>query len=336
VTPTPYDLAKAEAMLRGYDARWNDEPLEVLAVEAEFRAPLINPDTTAASRTWRLGGKIDAIVRDRNTGAVSIVEHKTTVADAGPGSDYIKRLRLDGQVSIYFDGALALGHSVIGCIYDVLVKPAQRPLLATPPENRKYTKDGRLYANQRDTDETPEEYFGRVVDAIAEDPNRFYLRAEVVRLNGDIREAQADHWALGRSLRENHLAGRYPRNPDACVRYGRTCEYFGVCTGEASLDDWQQFKQAEEIHPELSENADENLLTASRLACARRCQREHLFRYIERVRPVAEAEALSFGTLIHRGLEAWWRAQPDERLAAALAAIRPIEITEPTKQEVGW
>lgn len=58
-----YDDARAEAMLRGYHARWAGEPLEVLAVEREFACPLRNPDTGAASRTWMLGGKVDAIVR---------------------------------------------------------------------------------------------------------------------------------------------------------------------------------------------------------------------------------------------------------------------------------
>jgi hypothetical protein len=36
-----------------------------------------------------------------------------------------------------------------------------------------------------------------------------------------------------------------------------------------------------------------------------------------------EDEVLRFGTLIHKGLEAWWKAPPAERLEAALAAIQP-------------
>lgn len=334
----PYDLARARAMLIGYDARWGAEQTryDVLAVEAEFNAAVVNPATNSPSRTWRLGGKLDVLVYDRIDLVRVLVEHKTTSENACPGSDYIKRLRLDGQVSIYFDGSAALDLGADKCMYDVLTKPALRPGKATPPEARKYTKDGRLYANQRDADETPEEFFGRLIAAICEDPNRYFTRADVVRLDAEMHEARLDLWDLGRSLRENHLAGRYPRNPDACVRYGRTCEYFEVCTGEASLDDPSKFQRSEVVHAELSTNADAQLLTHSRLACARRCQREHKFRYIDGIRPVAEAATLRFGSLIHRGLEAWWRAGDGQRLAAALDAIEPIQSPITAEEVPAW
>lgn len=56
------DAIKAEELLLGYHTRWKDEPLTVRAVEAEFVAPLVNPKTGAPSKTWELGGKIDAVV----------------------------------------------------------------------------------------------------------------------------------------------------------------------------------------------------------------------------------------------------------------------------------
>ena len=48
-------------MLVGYAARWG-KPTGVIAVEKQFRMQLINPETGAASRTFMLGGKVDAIV----------------------------------------------------------------------------------------------------------------------------------------------------------------------------------------------------------------------------------------------------------------------------------
>jgi hypothetical protein len=97
-------------MLRGYDARWLEDTVlyDVLAVEEEFSTPLVNPETGSASRTWTLGGKVDAIVREKATGRVLLVEHKTTSEAIGPGSEYWRRLRIDAQVSIYFDGAAAI------------------------------------------------------------------------------------------------------------------------------------------------------------------------------------------------------------------------------------
>lgn len=233
----PFDRIRAEELLRAYHLRWADEPYDTLAVQARFDCELVNPATGSASRTWRLVGAIDAILRDRRDGSVLIREGKTSGEDIAPGSQYWRRLRMDGQVSIYYEGARSLGHDVSRCLYDVVGKPGIRPLKATPPESRKYTKAGALYAAQRDQDEGPEEFRLRLVEAIAASPDAYFVRGEVVRLEAEMREWLGDTWDLGRSIREAELAGRAPRNPDACVRYGRTCPYFDVCTGVASLED---------------------------------------------------------------------------------------------------
>jgi hypothetical protein len=127
-------------------------------------------------------------------------------------------------------------------------------------------------------------------------------------------------------MREAELAQRHPRNPDACVRYGRTCEFFGVCTGESSLQDDQQYRRSARVHTELSADTDRDglpLLSTSRLSAYRACPRLHKHRYLDGYRPAVEADVLRFGSLLHVGLEAWWRAADDEeRLSSALAAIR--------------
>jgi hypothetical protein len=45
-----YEAAKVRVLLRGYEARWGAPGSDVVRVEREFRAPLVNPDTGAASR----------------------------------------------------------------------------------------------------------------------------------------------------------------------------------------------------------------------------------------------------------------------------------------------
>lgn len=249
-----FDKVRAEELLRGYHFRWETEPYEVLSVEAKFETDLRNPATGSASRTWRLAGKLDVLVRDLRDGLVRLVEHKTSSENIEPGSEYWRRLRMDGQISTYYTGAAALGHAVAGCVYDVLGKPTLKPGKATPLEARKYRKDtGALYAGQRAEDETPEEFRARLVADIAAHPSRYYQRCEVVRLEAEMREAQFDVWQTAKQIRDAELANFAPRNPDACVRYGRTCSFFDVCTGAASLDDPALFVQSAERHPELSE-----------------------------------------------------------------------------------
>lgn len=234
----PFARMRLGAMLVGYDARWRDEPWETLAVEKEFTLPLINPTTGASSRTWQLAGKVDAIARAPD-GRVWVIEHKTSSEDCSPGSAYRRRLALDGQVSQYIEGANALGYDVAGVLYDVLCKPAQRPLAATAEDKRIPLKADptRLRKGQREADETPRAYFDRLCDAITTDPARYYHRVEVVRLEDEREEYAFDVWQLGELMRESERTGRAPRNPDACDRYGAKCAFFSVCTGQASLDD---------------------------------------------------------------------------------------------------
>lgn len=269
----PFERAKAEALLVGYAVRWLDEPYDVIAVESEFRGPLRNPATGAASRTWRLGGKLDVLVRDRRDGLVRLMEHKSASEDISPGSEYWKRLRMDGQVSVYYEGARLLGYDVAGCIYDVAGKPALRPgqvpvldeaglkIVRDAAGERVRTKDGKRWRQTGDTelgytlltrDETPDEYRARLLLAVSAEPDRYFQRGEVVRLEAEAAEGMADVWQIGQVIRENQLARRWPRNPDACVRFGRTCPFFSVCTGEASLDDPTKFTRLANVHPELS------------------------------------------------------------------------------------
>lgn len=249
LTMAPFDRARAEAMLAGYHAYWSQSGFEAVEIEREFRLPLINPETGHASRTWMLAGKVDAIVRGPD--GRWVLEHKTTSEDCSPGSPYRRRLALDGQVSQYVEGAASLGYHVAGVLYDVLVKPQHRPLLATPSEARKYTKAGSLYASQRDRDETPAEYRERVASAIMEDPTRYYAAVEVVRLEDERDEYAYDVWQLAELMRMSARTGRAPRNPDACFRYSTPCEFFDVCTGVTSLDDPLRFKHVGAA-PELS------------------------------------------------------------------------------------
>ena len=65
-------------------------------------------------------------------------------------------------------------------------------------------------------------------------------------------DAAHDAWQIGRAIRESQLADRWPRNPDACIAYGRTCEYWPLCTRTASQDDQTLYRIEANVHTELS------------------------------------------------------------------------------------
>lgn len=271
-----YEAAKVRVLLRGYEARWGGPSDDVVRVEREFRAPLINPETGAASRTYELGGKMDVLLKRK------FVEHKTSSEDIGLGSMYWRRLTLDPQVSTYYAGAKSLGHEVDGCLYDVIRKPALRPsqvplkddsgfkIVLDAAGERVYCKtQNKGGPKPRETGdakegyvlqtrpETPEEFEARLTEEVASSPDKYYQRGEVVRLEADELEAQQDAWQLTRAMREAELTGRHPRNPDSCMRYGRVCPYFDCCTGVASIDDPARFERVDNVHSELSADAAE-------------------------------------------------------------------------------
>jgi len=253
-----FEQARVEEMLRGYEAAWGESAAdyEVLAVERTFKTRLWNPNTGADSRTWRLAGKIDAIVRRRADGRVIVVEHKTTGEDIrDEAAHYWSTLALDHQCSAYIIGAESLGWTADEVLYDVLRKPGQQQLKATPEASRKFTKDGRLYSGQREADETPDEYRARVREAIEGDLPRYFARQSVPRMASQVRDFLLDAWHQGRAMREMERDGFAPRNPDACHRFG-TCVMWGVCsTGSHPSAQPDRFHQVDDASPELAGGA---------------------------------------------------------------------------------
>lgn len=302
-----FDREKARALFAGYNRRWfhEHENIKVHAVEVEFRIPLINPSTGRRSRRYELGGKIDAIVEILSgpDAGLYVMEHKTSSEDIALGSFYWRRLRLDDQITIYIDGARALGYPVRGVIYDVAQRPDFRPAKATPPENRLYTKakparpskpcksckasrlaeakaagekllvrdifatDGcgdceppreaepsRLYSGQRETDETYQEFFVRVNRSIVENPDRYFVRQIVVRLEDELARMRQNIWNQVQELLRDERRDWHPLHTSSCGDFHRLCDFFDLCTGDADANDPTRFVQRRKAHFELSED----------------------------------------------------------------------------------
>jgi hypothetical protein len=273
----PFDLALVAAMFDGHSRRWANDPLDTVASELAFDLPLLNPATGAPTPVWRIAGVIDAIVRLPD-GRLAIREVKTTSRDFSPGADYWLRLHLDPQLSIYVVAARVLGYAVETVLYDVTRRPSLKPLKATPPEARKYTKDGRLYANQREQDETPEEFARRVAEDIAAKPEQHFARIEIARLDQDLDECQADVWRTQKVIRDCQLEaeraalrGRRPtvawaKSPDACMGTTGTCEFLAICQTNRAVetDTPPGLVRSTDVHPEITQHATERGLSRSR------------------------------------------------------------------------
>lgn len=249
----PYLLARLEVMAQGYIAAFGHwlEGVEIVSVEEPFRIKLVNPRTDKASRTFELEGKLDGIVREN--GQLWNCEEKTRGGDVDDDDPYWRRLEIDPQVSLYHVATQEkYGEAPRGTIYFVCVKPSIRPKLATPEDKRRYTKDGKLDARQRATDETPEEFKARLIEVVSKDPDRYFKMVRVPRLEKDLEDSRLDVWDTAQAIIAARNSGTFLRNPDSCIHaFGQCCDFFAVCTNRATLDDPLLYRKADSAHEEL-------------------------------------------------------------------------------------
>lgn len=241
-------LVKGECLMRGYTVRWPDEEG---IVNVDFRMPFTD--------TFNMGGSIDCITAAPSYhGPVRVVEHKTTSSDISAGSMYWRsRITLDPQVSAYLIGAKDAGYNASEVLYDVIRKPEIEPLEATPEESRKYTiptaknPTPRLYANQREEDETLEVYRVRLMSDIAKRPHWYYARSTIVRLESELEDHMYDVIVTADLIGNTHDR---PKHPGACERFHRLCDYFPVCSGETNINDDTRYETKSRAHEELGED----------------------------------------------------------------------------------
>lgn len=314
---------KCKALMVGYEARWSGQEWRPLALEQVVVLPIVNPETGRISRTWRHAGKSDGIVT--GYGKTALIEHKSTSEEiADPSAVYWRRLAIDGQVSQYVLQAWQSGVRLDATLYDVIRKPAIRPKRVAAAERmqvsltRRYygeeVSDGAVEALLRDEAEDFELYGLRLANDVLADPNRYYQRRTVPRLDSDIAEYAGELWEIGQEIRRAERDGLHFRNPASCVAYGSPCEYLGICSGVETFELNDRWERREAVHEELGNGIDgdhRGVLTHSRIKCFQACRRKHFYRYTEgiRRRDDDEREALYFGRVLHLALEAWWREQ---------------------------
>ncbi len=239
------------ALICGYYWYYANDDLVILDTESVFQIPLENPDG-GKSLLFDLGGKRDAKARLVD-GRIALMEHKSCSEDIAPGSDYWLRLRIDQQISLYYmAGQQDETDKPETVLYSVIRKPSIQRLLATPEEKRKFKKDGTLYANQREEDQTPTEFGERLLADIGERPDFYYQRKEIPRLDADIETFRHELWQTQKTIRQCQLNSHWFRNVsfNTCPY----CEFKDLCYNDMyPIGDETPtgFIRLGDVHPEL-------------------------------------------------------------------------------------
>jgi len=218
------DGARVATMLRGWWRHWTrarqvfvDGPqlpwIEAVATEHDLAAPLLNPETTAASRTFHMKGRCDAIVKLPDASPLYIYELKTTSDTLDDVESY---LRHGVQVSAYQAMASWMWPGVDwrGCVIDICKKPVIK--------QRKTGKTGK-------TAETLEQYQQRCLDAYADEPDRYFRRVLLDWDEGAQVEARAVWWRVAEALRASRRWGYLAVRGLRCKTALGWCRYRGIC-----------------------------------------------------------------------------------------------------------
>ncbi|MDI7266599.1 MAG: PD-(D/E)XK nuclease family protein [Myxococcota bacterium] len=214
-----FDMARVRAMLGAWADRylvpWNgagahrDRDLEILATERVLESPLVNPLTGRASRSFRLAGRLDAIVRRHDDGNGRLVyEFKTT----GEGLDeFVESMSVSAQPAIYQTLAEAESGDeagpLVGTVLDIIRKPAVRPK----------------------KDESPQAFGTRALEAYRSDPDSFFRRVVLPADAHLRREVMVNAWRIADGIRRAERFGYVTKRGPACRSAYGPCRYRSLC-----------------------------------------------------------------------------------------------------------
>lgn len=237
-----HEVLVYSAMMRAYLAHREklspaDGSFRPLAAEQKFRLPLRHPANGVRSRWYDLIGVIDGVVED-DAGWVWLLEHKTTGENL---ETFMQRTGTDLQLTIYLNAAAELygADRVRGAIYNVVRKPALRPMKDALVPSGKFSKEGVEKRERAGRPETSEEFAARVEADALENPTSYFARERVYRNAVSLENVKAEVWQTAQDIRGREF---FLRNYDECAR----CAFSSICHEPNPLAESTLFRVREE------------------------------------------------------------------------------------------
>lgn len=199
---------------------------EVLDVEKYFDMEFWKKDESS----FHLHGYFDGIIRNRHTGDVFVIEHKTT---GMMSESYLQKASYDWQVTIYLTACAQLYGGCAGVIYDVLSKPKHSMGRGESDEEfearKAASKTGRI---KRKEAETAEQFTARIQASFTDDT---FVRDTIGVTPGELGTRMAElTWILNDMAAVANKFGYY-KCPGNCLKFG-ACEYMDLCSGKVTTD----------------------------------------------------------------------------------------------------
>jgi hypothetical protein len=195
---------QCEAIMTAYAARYPTEEFEVVKVEDEWRGPLINPETGAASTTITLAGKIDGLIRLED-GSYAIFEHKTTSKDL---DKFTASLWSDFQTRFYcIQYGRANGIEIKKAMFNIIKKSAIKGRKGESDEDRMARMAGNIQFK------------------------RYLLSFDKALMD----EIEEQVWEIKDNMQLAARKGKYYKNESQCQHaFGGMCQYYDLCSSANS------------------------------------------------------------------------------------------------------
>ena len=232
---------KAQAMMDGYFLKYPEEPFDVFAVEDVFGGDIINPATQAKSKKIDIKGKVDGIVKMKNSGEYYLLEHKTAsiINDI-----YLAKLPCDTQITLYTIYAeKKYNIPIAGIIYNILGKTKTIQEIGETEEEFRIryaeacakNKSGKSSATRK-LPESDELFQARLAGQYSTPDTTKFHRETLILSDCAKSTLQRNLWSYTQQLLQVKRSGYYPQNHSSCFnQYQRACDYFPICyAGETS------------------------------------------------------------------------------------------------------
>ena len=242
------DLVTLHAMVTAYHNKYGHEAA-YHEVEKEWRLDC---------GSYTLAGVVDAVNpvhgRAEQPAGFRIYETKTTSKIDGA---YIEGLWSRLQTVLYQAALEQSGYIILSVVYDIVQKPTTKRRLATPADKRKYVKDkdtkqARLRANQRDSDESDSEFLARLNKWYVDNPGALH-REEIVNTPSHIAEVLEEMAAEAMFLAMYTGYNVWPKTRGSCFgKFNTKCEFLSLCEAtKPELIKENHYRVREKTHEEL-------------------------------------------------------------------------------------
>ena len=163
-TPDEWEVERITILysISGYYWHYGrEDQFETVGTELYFSLPILDPVTGRAIPMARKPGKVDRLVRHKETGLLYVFERKSTVTSLDSGQ-YWDRVQMDGQVSMYLSslrqaqkngelekyGIAKDDPPIQGIYYDVWHKPGIGPKMLSQKDSKAFVESGEYFGQK--------------------------------------------------------------------------------------------------------------------------------------------------------------------------------------------